>query len=68
MGIINEAIGAIVAEEALDKMDPNANILEKGAALVGGFVGENAIQNELGQLFEKKPEAEQTDADDQSNA
>ena len=64
--LLNEAIGAIVAEEALDKMDPNANLLEKGAALVGGFVGENAIQNELGSLFGgKKPEAEQADGDQQ---
>ena len=54
MGIVNEVIGAIVAEEALDKVDPNGNLLEKGAARVGGFVGENAIQNELGSLFEKK--------------
>jgi len=68
MGIVNEVIGAVVAEEALDKMDPNANIFEKGAALVGGFVGENAIQNELGELFEKKPDADQPAADDSANS
>ena len=63
MGIVNEVIGGIVAEEALDHADPNANLIEKGLAFVGGAVGENAIQNELGGLFGKKPEAEQTDAD-----
>ena len=51
MGIVNEVIGGIVAEEALDKADPNANLIEKGLAFVGGAVGENAIQNELGSLF-----------------
>ena len=66
MGIVNEVIGGIVAEEALDKADPNANILEKGLAFVGGAVGENAIQGELGSLFGgKKPEAEQADGDQQ---
>lgn len=74
MGIVNEVIGGIVAEEALDKADPNANLIEKGLAFVGGAVGENVIQNELGSLFGgKKPEAEQADADrpaadDQSNS
>jgi hypothetical protein len=73
MGLVNEIIGGVVAEEALEHADPNANLIEKGLAFVGGAVGENAIQNELGGLFGgKKPEGEQADgdqpaADDQSN-
>ncbi len=62
MGIINEVIGAIVAEEALDKADPNANLLEKGAAAVAGFEGENVLQNAVEGFFDKKKPADAQDA------
>ncbi|ENZ81522.1 MULTISPECIES: hypothetical protein [Caulobacter] len=67
MGLLNEVIGAVVAEEALDKMDPDANLLEKGAALVAGFVGENAIEGEIGKLFHKDEASDDQPASDDDN-
>ena len=29
MGLLNEIIGAVVAEEAVDKLDPNAGFLKR---------------------------------------
>ena len=67
MGLLNEVIGAVVAEEALDKMDPDANLLEKGAALVAGFVGENAIEGEIGKLLHKDDASDDQPASDDDN-
>ena len=49
MGLLNEIIGAVVAEEALDKADPNAGFLKKGLAAVAGFEGEKVIEEKLTQ-------------------
>lgn len=37
--LAEEAAGAFAADKAVDKLDPNAGILEKGAAMVAGFEG-----------------------------
>lgn len=37
--LVEEAAGAFAADKAVDKLDPNAGILEKGAAMVAGFEG-----------------------------
>lgn len=37
--LAEEAAGAFAADKAVDKLDPNAGILEKGAAIVAGFEG-----------------------------
>ena len=41
---LEEAAGAVVAEQAVDKLDPNAGLLEKGAAALAGFEGVNLIK------------------------
>ena len=47
MGLLNEIIGAIVAEEAASKLDPNAGFLEKGLAAIAGFEGEKIIEEKI---------------------
>ncbi len=43
MGLLNEIVGAVVAEEALDEANPNAGFLKKGMAAIAGFEGEKVI-------------------------
>ena len=38
MGLLNEVIGAVVAEEALSKADTDAGFLKKAMAAVAGFL------------------------------
>ena len=47
MGLLNEIIGAVVAEEAVEKLDPNAGFLKKGLAAIAGFEGEKLIEEKL---------------------
>lgn len=47
MGLLNEIIGAVVAEEALDKADPNSGLLKKGMAAIAGFEGEKLIEEKI---------------------
>ena len=47
MGLLNEIIGAVVAEEALDKVDPEAGLLKKGMAVIAGFEGEKVIEEKI---------------------
>ena len=47
MGLLNEIIGAVVAEEALDKVDPEAGLLKKGMAVIAGFEGEKMVEEKL---------------------
>jgi hypothetical protein len=56
MGLLNEIIGAVVAEEALDKIDPNAGLLKKGLALIAGFEGEKMLEEKLSE-HANKPDA-----------
>lgn len=41
--LVEEAAGAFAADKALEAVDPNAGILEKGAAMVAGFEGGGMI-------------------------
>ena len=47
MGLLNEIIGAVVAEQAVDKLDPNAGFLKKGLAAFAGFEGEKLIEEKI---------------------
>lgn len=47
MGLLNEIIGAVVAEEAVEKLDPEAGFLKKAVAVVAGFEGEKMIEEKL---------------------
>ena len=60
MGLLNEVIGAVVAEEALDKMDPEAGLFKKGMAAIAGFEGEKIVEEKL-----TPPPADATPADSQ---
>ena len=55
MGLLDEAekiAGAVAAVEGLKKLDPNAGILEEGAAAVAGFEGVKVVKD----VIEKKEE------------
>lgn len=58
MGLLNEVIGAVVAEEALDKVDPQAGLLKKGMAVFAGFEGEKVVEEKLEQHEEPTPPAD----------
>ena len=53
MGILEELAGAAVAVEGAKKLDPNAGIIEEGAAAIAGFKGTEALIDH----FEKKEDA-----------
>lgn len=59
MGLLNQIIGAVVAEEAVEKLDPNAGFLKKGLAAIAGYEGEKVIEEKLtepaGDTPEKSP-------------
>jgi hypothetical protein len=56
MGLLNEIIGAVVAEEAVDKLDPEAGVLKKGMAAIAGFEGEKVIEEKVEEHL--KPEGD----------
>lgn len=60
MGLLNQIVGAVVAEEALNKVDPEAGFLKKGMAVIAGFEGEKIIEEKIGEHTEQ----EQQPADD----
>lgn len=47
MGLLNEIVGAVVAEEALKKVDPDAGLLKKGMAVIAGFEGEKIVEEKI---------------------
>ncbi|MDB5850702.1 MAG: hypothetical protein JWP29_4454 [Rhodoferax sp.] len=47
MGLLNEIIGAVVAVEGAEKLDPDASFLTKGIAAVVGFEGVKAVTNHM---------------------
>lgn len=47
MGLLNEIIGAVVAVEAVDKLDPEAGFFKKGLAAIAGFEGEKLIEEKI---------------------
>ena len=60
MGLLNEVIGALVAEEALSKTDGDAGFLKKAMAAVAGFEGEKLIEEKItGADSQPTPSADQ---------
>jgi hypothetical protein len=47
MGLLNEIVGAVVADEAVDKLDPEAGLFKKGLAAIAGFEGEKVLEEKL---------------------
>lgn len=64
MGLLNEMIGAVVAEEAVSKLDPEAGLLKKGLAVIAGFEGEKVLEEKLTELTQAKS----ADADGQGDS
>ena len=62
MGLLNEIVGAVVAEQALDKADPNAGFLKKGMAAIAGFEGEKVIEEKIDEHLQQN---QQTDGSQQ---
>jgi len=58
MGLLNEIIGAVVAEEVLDKADPNAGLLKKGMAAIAGFEGEKVIEEKVDEHLQHNQQAD----------
>ena len=57
MGLLNQIIGAVVAEEALVKLDPEAGFLKKGLAVIAGFEGEKMLEEKISEhASEQKPQ------------
>lgn len=59
MGLLNEIIGAVVAEEALKKVDPDAGLIKEGLAIIAGAEGEKMLEEKLSET----PAAHAADAD-----
>ena len=60
MGLLNEIVGAVVAEEALGKADPDAGLFKKGMAVIAGFEGEKLIEEKItGADSQPTPSADQ---------
>ena len=55
MGLLNQIIGAVVAEEALDKADPGAGLLKKGMAAIAGYEGEKMIEEKVDEHLSSTP-------------
>jgi hypothetical protein len=55
MGLLNQIIGAVVAEEALEKVDPEAGLLKKGMAAIAGFEGEKMVEEKLSEHLQESP-------------
>ncbi|MBJ9722649.1 hypothetical protein I5515_12635 [Acinetobacter calcoaceticus] len=70
MGLLDEVgkiAGAIIAEQGVDKLDPDAGFLEKAAGAFAGYeaakIAENKLENKDSEQ-ESEPEQEQPSDDD----
>jgi hypothetical protein len=66
MGLFNEIIGAVVAVEALEKVDPNASLLTEGIAAFAGYEGVEAVTNHFAEK-EATPAPAADDSADQAD-
>lgn len=65
MGFLNEVIGAVVAEEALSKVDPNSGFLKEGMAAIAGFEGEKMVEEKINEHEQNANNAGQLPPDQQ---
>ena len=47
MSLLNQIIGAVAAEEAVSKLDPEAGFLKKSLSALAGFEGEKMVEEKL---------------------
>lgn len=69
---LGKVAGAVMAEQGVTKLDPDANFLEKAAAAIAGFEGTKLAENALGEKYQQYKDSEQqanqnADADDSSS-
>lgn len=69
--LAEEAAGAFAADKALDAVDPDAGVLAKGAAIVGGFEGGGMlgdfIKDKLSGSETPQDQADQSQPDQSDN-
>ena len=54
MGLLNQIVGAVVAEEALDKAEPRAGFFQKGMAAIAGYEGEKVLEEKVTEHFNQE--------------
>ena len=65
--LAEEAAGAFAADKAVDAVDPNAGILEKGAAMVAGFEGGGMLGDFVKGKLSGSQETDQAQSQDQGD-
>lgn len=60
---LGKVAGAVIAEQGVANLDPNANFLEKAAAAVAGYEGTKIAEEKLGEAVDNYQES-QADTDD----
>ena len=59
LDIVEEAAGAYAAVKGVEKLDPDAGLLEKGMAAFAGFKGTELLKEKLAEHEEQADAAEQ---------
>ena len=67
MSFLDEVIGAIVAVEGVKKLDPNAGLLEEGAAAFVGFKGTGAVEELAEEFMHHHSQAKNSDSSDDNS-
>ena len=63
---LGKIAGAVIAEQGVDKLDPDAGFLEKAAGAFAGYEAAKVAENKLENRSEASDEEQQQPADDQS--
>lgn len=65
MGLLNQIVGAVVAEEALSKADPGAGFFKEGMAVIAGYEGEKVLEEKVGEHFNSADQQQPSDPQQQ---
>ena len=57
LNLIEEVAGSVVAVQGVEKLDPNAGLVEKGMAAYAGFKGVEKLKEVLAEKSEEAPPA-----------
>ena len=63
---LGKIAGAVIAEQGVDKLDPDAGFLEKAAGAFAGYEAAKVAENKLENRSEASDEEQQQPTDDQS--
>ena len=64
---LGKVAGAVIAEQGIAKLDPDANFLEKAAAAIAGYEGTKIAEEQLGAVIDNYQTNANT-ADDADNS